>query len=228
MIRHDEPTVPDDALERPLPALDRGRVVLSPLGVRVVARRAMRYCLLGVALFGCVRHAAADEVCERAAAPVLHRKELPVKKDAPSEPKVLATAVVPAPASDVVVVPLPPPPAEQDAPRRFDDWQRPVGLVMGGAGVVGLGVAGAFTLDMLTKRADSKPCTGSCKPRDQSDDDARASGKIAAVAAVTGFTLAAAGGVLYLTAPAPPVVRDLRFSPTFASGGGGISAKATF
>src|SRR5262249_14859384 len=60
--RNDEETV-SDAHERPLPSLDRGHGVLSARGVRALARRGVRYCLLGTALFGCARRAAADEVC---------------------------------------------------------------------------------------------------------------------------------------------------------------------
>jgi hypothetical protein len=126
-------------------------------------------------------------------------------------------------------VPAMDPRAETSGPYRFDGWQRPVGLVVGGAGVLSLGVAGAFVLDALSRKTDPpKNCAGACKPQDRPDDGARATGNLAVLAAVTGFSLAGAGAVLYLTAPAPPLVKDLRFSPTFAQSGGGISAKASF
>ena len=127
-----------------------------------------------------------------------------------------------------------PPLADADSAPSSDAWQRSAGLVVGGAGVLGLGVAGAYFADALHKRNEAaKACNGPtpCEPKARQTLDAKAaeSSDIAAVAAVTGFALAGAGALLFLTAPKPPGMRDLRFSPTFASGGGGgISAKATF
>jgi hypothetical protein len=129
---------------------------------------------------------------------------------------------------------LPPPSAEQDGvPYSSDAWQRSAGLVVGGAGVVGLGVAGAFFANAMHKKAEAaKACSGPvpCEPKVRQTLDAKAaeSSNIAAVAAATGFALAGVGAVLFITAPRPPGMKELRFSPTFASGGGGISAKATF
>jgi hypothetical protein len=197
---------------------DRESPVLKAFGSRP---RAFRWCTVVAALFACARPALGDEVCEKPA-------KAPLKP--PPKPAVLPTVVVPLAPANGVAIPAPTEPVE-DTPRpSFDAWQRPVGLVVGGAGVVGLGVAGAFTLDMLTKRADAqRACSPApCRQQDRTMDEARASGNIAVLAAVSGFALAGAGAVLYLTAPAPPVVHDLRFSPTFASGGGGISAKASF
>jgi hypothetical protein len=140
-------------------------------------------------------------------------------------------------AASHVFTPLPVLPrlgAEPDsAPYSSEAWQRSAGLVVGGAGVLGLGVAGAYFADALHKRNEAaKACSGPtpCEPKARQAMDAKAadSGNIAAIAAVTGFALAGAGAILYLTAPSPPGIKDLRFSPTLASGGGGISAKATF
>jgi hypothetical protein len=129
---------------------------------------------------------------------------------------------------------LPPLGQADSASDSSDAWQRSAGLVVGGAGVLGLGVAGAYFADALHKRNEAaKACNGPtpCEPKARQTLDAKAaeSSNIAAVAAVTGFALAGAGTLLFLTAPTPPGMRDLRFSPTFASGGGGgITAKATF
>jgi hypothetical protein len=153
----------------------------------------------------------------------------------PGQKKTLRVSVF-EPASRVLT-PMPVLPAlgtERDgAPYSSDAWQRSAGLAVGGAGVVGIGVAGAFFADALHKRSEAaKACNGPtpCEPKVRQTLDAKAaeSSDIAAVAAVTGFALAGAGAVLYLTAPAPPGIKNLRFSPTFASGGGGIAAKATF
>lgn len=153
-----------------------------------------------------------------------------------TEKKTLRLASVPSVPRAVTPLVLPPVLGAEGERQPYvsDAWQRSAGLVVGGAGVVGLGVAGAFFADALHKRAEAAkacPPAGPCEPKARQSLDARAaeSGNIAAIAAVSGLALAGMGAVLYLTAPAPSGLKDLKFSPTFASGvGGGISAKASF
>jgi len=82
--------------------------------------------------------------------------------------------------------------------------QRLIGYVAGGAGIVGLGVGGAFGLMAMSKQSDSEPfCNGDqCNAEGTLLRD-RAVGRatVSTVASITGLALLVGGVVLVLTAP---------------------------
>jgi hypothetical protein len=107
----------------------------------------------------------------------------------------------------VEVVPVAPPipaPSSRWHPRRT--W----GLVLGGVGVVGFAVAGGLA---ALAKSTYNSSLGNCLPADPSQcsltgvsqrNDALQQGNLATVAVVAGGAFAAAGIVLFATAPVPP------------------------
>lgn len=100
--------------------------------------------------------------------------------------------------------PPPPPP-----PPSSSSGQRTLGLVTGGAGVLGLGVGTIFGILAASKWSASKSaCSteGDCSSYSQAESDHTAAvtnGTASTVSFVVGGALLAAGAVLYLTAPSP-------------------------
>jgi hypothetical protein len=103
-----------------------------------------------------------------------------------------------------------PPSPSSVAPVKTSTWspRRKVGLVVGGAGVVGLGIGAAFGIVALAKKADA---IADCQPNDARECDPtglslRAEGRSAANASTVSFALGgtalAAGILLFATAPA--------------------------
>lgn len=85
-------------------------------------------------------------------------------------------------------------------------WQLPLGLAVGGAGVVGLGVGGVFGLLSLAKHNEASEVCPSPSPcpdvgAAQGWTDATRHGTISSVGFVAGGVLAAGGAALVLTAP---------------------------
>src|SRR4029077_18465778 len=86
-------------------------------------------------------------------------------------------------------------------------WQRPVAFVLGGAGVVALGIGSYFGLHAISKnhQADDRcPGDGSTCADARGAELSRQANDAAALSnafIVSGVVLAAAGGVLYFTAP---------------------------
>jgi hypothetical protein len=105
--------------------------------------------------------------------------------------------------------------------------QRTLGYVAGGVGLAGLGVAGLFGLDSISKRNRSKPhCNGNlCDAEGISlRDDAMQSGTAATVATVAGVAALVGGLVLLVTAPSKPERSTARSAvPLVAVGGGGVT-----
>jgi hypothetical protein len=97
-------------------------------------------------------------------------------------------------------------PAEAVTPvaSRRGSAQRAMGLVVGGVGIVGLAVGGGIALD-----AKSKDNTAGAEPRtlaaQMTSQDAQSEGNKGTVVFVTGAVVAAAGVVLWLTAPSARV-----------------------
>ncbi len=83
--------------------------------------------------------------------------------------------------------------------------QRTIGLVVGGAGIVGLAVSGVFTIIATGKNQDSKAgCPGDvCSTQAAFDDrnSARSAGDVATVALFAGAGAVIVGGLLWWTAP---------------------------
>jgi hypothetical protein len=84
--------------------------------------------------------------------------------------------------------------------------QRTIGVVLGAAGVIGLGLGGGFALNAMSKHnAAKKDCSSDeshCGPQGLADyDSANKSADIATIAFIAGGALLVGGLVLYLTAP---------------------------
>jgi hypothetical protein len=136
--------------------------------------------------------------------------EIP-KLQADSEPAV-------APAASAPVVTTSPATSAPPSDKPASSTQRVTGLVLGGAGVVGLGFGTFFGLQASSKWSDAKEkCADypyGCGT-DASDlrASARSAGTVSTVAFVAGGALLATGVVLYLTAPSKKESVALGFGP---------------
>lgn len=116
---------------------------------------------------------------------------------APAPPPALAPAPAPAPAG--------PPPDPSTG-----STQRILGVVIGGVGVVGLGIGGAFALVAKNKYNDSLPDCQTANPNVcnssgvQTRNAALGDGNAATVAVVIGAAALVGGAVIWLTAPSAP------------------------
>jgi hypothetical protein len=94
--------------------------------------------------------------------------------------------------------------------------QRWVGLVLGGAGIVGMGVSGAMG---LVAKSQFNTATGESGPARHTDSvGAGGLADAATVVLVTGAVLTAAGVVVWLTAPKAPVAVGTNGSAVFLAG----------
>ena len=100
-----------------------------------------------------------------------------------------------------------------------------MGLIVGGAGIVGLGVAGAFA---LVAKNQYNTSLGNCQPGDpnscngtgvQQRDTARSSGNAASVAAAVGGAALVGGAVIWLTAPRSSASASVRVGVAPTLGG---------
>ncbi len=148
---------------------------------------------------------------------------LAVKFEVPSlTPEASAAAPAPTPAS---------PPPDEGAAIHGDPpaWQKPVGLVLIGAGVVGLGVGGVLGLSAKSKydgAFDGGGCdaaTKTCNANGQSAvDGARSTATVSTLVFGAGAALGLAGVVVFLTAPSGRP-RAIHIAPTTYAGGAGVS-----
>jgi hypothetical protein len=131
-------------------------------------------------------------------------------------------AAASAPAGAIAGVPPATPAEAPGAPPR-GATQRTIGLVVGGAGIVGLGVSGALAIVASSKHNDAKPyCVGDvcAEPGFSKENDARFDGDAATVAFVAGAAALVAGGVAWLSAPrSKPPSTAARISIVPALGG---------
>jgi tetratricopeptide (TPR) repeat protein len=116
----------------------------------------------------------------------------------------LQTAAEPAGAASPATTPSAGTPTASDASP--GSGQRTVGLVLGGAGVVGLGLGAFFGLQASSKWSDAKrQCTdypyGCSADATELRSNAGSSATVSTVAFLAGGALLATGMVLYLTAP---------------------------
>ena len=148
--------------------------------------------------------------------------------------------LVDGPAAAAPVASVAPPPAPAPAPAKDEPapivhdgdpprWQKPLGLVLIGAGVVGVGVGGYFGLAAKSKydsAFDGGNCdraTKACDPFGQASvDDARSKATVSTILFGAGAALAVAGAVMFLTAPSSRP-RALQVVPTTYAGGGGLT-----
>ncbi len=141
--------------------------------------------------------------------------------DAPARPEPVAPVVASPPPHEE-----PPPSALYGDPPR---WQKPLGIVLIGAGVVGVGLGSYFGLAAKSKydgAFDNGSCdraTKACDAAGQSaTDDAHSKATVSTIMFGAGAGLAVAGVVVLLTAPSRSP-RALRIAPTsYAGGGGGV------
>jgi hypothetical protein len=131
-----------------------------------------------------------------------------------------------APPSAVAPAPVAPAPSAQAPdstaapPQDTGSSQRVAAYVVGGAGIVGLALGGAFVLSAKSKYDDSlNHCvSGSPNVCDATGvsqrDSARTSGNVATVAFAVGAAAVAAGAVLWFTAPSSHASPRVGLVPT--------------
>jgi hypothetical protein len=152
---------------------------------------------------------------------------LSVKFEIPAlapEASVVAPAPAPAP------TPASPPPQEGAAVHGDPpSWQKPVGLVLIGAGVVGLGVGSILGLSAKSKYDGAfegggcDSATKACDAQGQSAvDSAHSTATVSTVVFAAGAVLGVAGVVVLLTAPSGKP-RAIHIAPTTYAGGAGLS-----
>jgi serine/threonine-protein kinase len=130
-----------------------------------------------------------------------------------------------------------PPPADSGVEAQSDTdsggSRRVIGLVVGGAGVVGLGVSAVFGLVSKSKHDDAgKHCDSDTNHCDATGvslrDDARQAGTISTIVFLVGATALATGAVLYFTAPKKVGGAAVTASPVVARGQGGLALQGVW
>jgi hypothetical protein len=128
-------------------------------------------------------------------------------------------------------VPAAPPSAPAETPEASEsptkgDTQRTLGLVVGGAGVVGLVIGGIFGLVSKSTydHAFTVECSGNandCRPSGVQDGQtAHSQAMVSTVGFIAGSVLLAGGAVLYFTAPR---VGAVGIAPAIGSNGAGVT-----
>jgi hypothetical protein len=143
-----------------------------------------------------------------------------------------APAVPAAPAAPAAAIVPPPAPFPADGAAIHGDppsWQKPTGLVLIGAGVVGLTVGGILGLSAKSKYdsafdgggcdAATKTCDG---PGQSAVDSARSTATVSTIVFGAGAALGVAGVVILLTAPSGRP-RAIHVAPTTYAGGAGLA-----
>jgi hypothetical protein len=130
-------------------------------------------------------------------------------------------AVAPPPAS-----PAPPPPSEQPPPQSAGSTQRTIGLVAGGAGIVGIAVGSVFGVMAMGSESSSKNLcpTSACSNAAAVSDDsnARSQATVSTVAMIAGGVVLAAGAVIFFTAPKARSATAIRVMPAVGAGEVGL------
>ena len=112
--------------------------------------------------------------------------------------------------------------------------RRTLGLVVGGAGLVGLGIGTAFALKAKSNYDDSLPfCAAGDNNRCNQDgitrrEDARSAGNIATLAVGAGAAALVAGTVLFLTAPSSSDKPRATFVPTVGPESAGLTLVGSY
>jgi hypothetical protein len=145
---------------------------------------------------------------------------------APPPPVTSSPTSTPAPAL------APPPVSADDSTALYGDrpsWQRPLGFVLLGSGVVAMGVGGFFGLSAKTKYNDAFDgggcvrATKTCDaPGQAAVDDARSKATLSTILFGAGGGLAVVGAIVLLTAPSNKP-GALRLAPTTYAGGAGLT-----
>ena len=144
-----------------------------------------------------------------------------------------ASPSVPVPMPPTVAVPVVIPASPPEEGSR-GGGQRVLGLIVGGAGVVGLGVGAAFGLESLSHWSSAKnACPGLTCPTgsaattgQQASNEAKTAADVSTVAFIAGGVALAAGAVLFFTAPSRSGSREgtasWHLAPLVARDGGGL------
>jgi hypothetical protein len=142
-----------------------------------------------------------------------------------------APQVQPPSAPATALLPAPPP---ADATSRGLGGLRIAALVVGGAGVVGVGVGSYFGLVAMSKKRDSDaqcpggatgPCSGSGV---SSSKDAESAGNASTIAFAVGLAALAGGAVLWFVAPSSPRTAGVSVGAGLAAGGPTVSLGGRF
>jgi hypothetical protein len=157
--------------------------------------------------------------------------DVPVRLDAlggdTAPPAPASTAPVVAPAQVDGMPPPRSPEALGTVTPRAAPW-RTTGLVVAGAGIVGLGVGAAFGLTAQSKNDQSNHsgCNGNdcTAPAAAVRRDALSAASASTVAFVLGGVLTAGGVVMWLVAPSHNADQALGLTPMPLPGGGGLVA----
>jgi len=142
--------------------------------------------------------------------------EVPALEDAPVE---VAPPETPAKPS----VPQPqPPPSEPPS-----NAQRTAGIILTGAGVIGLAVGGVFGLSAKNKWADADCTNGKCPTSDRQTlaEDAKSQANVSTLFFAAGGVLSTLGILLFATAPSAPEkapTARLRVTPSVGPQGTGV------
>ncbi len=139
--------------------------------------------------------------------------EVPELEDAPVEKPVEAPVVTPTPANT--------PPAERPGPvdeGSDGSGQMTAGIILAGAGVVGLAVGGVFGLSAKNKWEDADCQDGVCPTQDRQTlaEDAKSQANLSTLFFAGGGVLSAVGLIMILTAPSKkerPATGKLQVSP---------------
>jgi len=113
-------------------------------------------------------------------------------------------------------------------------WQRPLGLVFVGGGVVAMGVGAVIGLAANSKYVGAFEAGGGCDsasnqcdpPGQAAIDDARSKATISTILFAAGGGLVVLGAVVFITAPSSRA-RAITLSPTPYAGGAGVSLGGT-
>jgi|HubBroStandDraft_1064217.scaffolds.fasta_scaffold95529_2 hypothetical protein len=147
-----------------------------------------------------------------------------------------ATATPPV---DETPSPSSPPPAETPPERHTPFPMRPVGLVVGGAGIVSLALGSYFGATALSKSSDAKrlcpssPCGNESAVNE--NNDARSDALISDITVLAGVAAIGTGLLLFLTAPKeaaapsePAPAAAWRLVPTIGTNAAGLTLHAAF
>jgi serine/threonine-protein kinase len=146
-------------------------------------------------------------------------------EDTSAAPPPATSATAPPPPTATATAPPPP-----STPPSSGGTQRTIGIIVGAAGLVGVGVGSFFGLNAMSKNNDAKThCTAdvACDPQGVSlTDDAKNAARISTIAFVAGGVFVAAGAVLWITAPkASPATGGVLVAPMVGAREGGIAVR---
>lgn len=191
------------------------------------------------ALWGTAVPVDPGEVTVMAQAPGYEPFEITVRVgEGPAAIVVRIPALTALPEEEQAVDPGPPAPAGATDPALDEDSRDPgsgrrtLGLALGGAGIVGLGLGSVFGVIAMNKdKQADEICGGTAEcPAGEGGEDrtreARQNAMISTIAFAAGGALVASGIVIYLTAPKAQETAQLRLSPT--AGGARLTLGARF